>query len=476
MLMDAFFGTPLAIINVGLASFAEAIEETGSEVLQLDWRPPGLGDIEAARILAKLVRHPSVESANEKAFARYRNSNPVLEGVGVAGKTLPGMGERMILHAGPPIEWERMCGPMRGAIAGAILLEGWAQNLDRAGDLAARGEIVLAPCHNYNSVAPMAGVISPSMPVWIVADHANGIYAYSNLNEGLGKVLRFGANSPEVLDRLKWIGSTLAPALSATVAAVGGIELKPLMAQALNMGDELHNRNNAGTLLLLRRLVPAALKTFKKHDDLAAVFEFITGNDHFFLNISMAACKAMMDAAAGIEASSIVTAMARNGVDFGLRVGGAGDTWFTAPAPMVDGLFFPGYSKNDAAPDLGDSSITETAGIGGFAMAAAPAIVQFVGGTARDAIARSKEMMNIVIGRNEVFALPGLDFAGTPAGIDVRKVIDTGITPVINTGIAHREAGIGQIGAGVTRAPMAAFTRAIKTLAAKIENADDADV
>jgi hypothetical protein len=473
--MDPFFGAPLAIINVGLASFSEAIEETSAEVLQLDWRPPGLGDIDAARMLAKLVRHPRVESANEKAFARYRNSNPVLEGVGVAGKTLPGMSERMIFHAGPPIEWERMCGPMRGAIAGAILLEGWAKDLDRAGDLAARGEITLAPCHNYNSVAPMAGVISPSMPVWIVADHANGTYAYSNLNEGLGKVLRFGANSPEVLDRLKWMAAKLAPALSAMVGAVGGIELKPLMAQALNMGDELHNRNIAGTSLLLRHLVPAAFKTIKKQDDLADVFEFITGNDHFFLNISMAACKAMIDAAAGIEGSSMVTAMARNGVDFGLRVGGTGDTWFTAPAPVVDGLFFPGYSKNDAAPDLGDSSITETAGIGGFAMAAAPAIVQFVGGTARDAIVRSKEMMNIVIGRNDVFALPGLDFAGTAAGIDVRKVIDTGITPVINTGIAHREAGIGQIGAGITRAPMAAFTSAIKSLAAKIENADDAE-
>jgi hypothetical protein len=466
--MKPFFGGNLGIINIGLASFAEAIADAGVAVVSIDWRPPGLGDIAAGRALAELVRLPIVEAANEEAIARYRRSQPVLAGVGAAGKTLPGMGERMILHAGPPIEWERMCGPMRGAIAGAILLEGWAANLDAALALAATGEITFSPCHHHDAVGPMAGVISPSMPVWIVADRAYGTLAFSNMNEGLGKVLRFGANGAEVIERLTWMGSVLGPALSATIETAGGIELKPLMAQALHMGDELHNRNVAATSLLIRRLLPPAIKVLRNPDDLAKVFAFVASNDHFFLNISMAACKAMVNAARGVEASSLVTAMARNGVDFGIRLSGTGDDWFTAPAPKVDGLYFPGYGNADAALDLGDSCITETAGLGGFAMAAAPAIVQFVGGTPQDATAYSNEMTHIVMGRNDALTLPGLNHTGTPAGIDARKVVDSGIAPVINTGIAHRQAGVGQIGAGITRAPMVAFCKAIRALAARV--------
>jgi hypothetical protein len=466
--MKPFFGTRLSIINVGLASFAEAIADAGAAVVSPDWRPPGLGDAVAGRTLAELVGLPIMGAANDEALARYRTSQPVLSGVGVAANTLPGMGERTILHAGPPIEWGRMCGPMRGAIAGAILLEGWAANLDAALALAASGEITFEPCHHHDAVAPMAGVISPSMPVWIVADRAHGTRAFSNLNEGLGRVLRFGANGADVIERLKWMGSVLGPALSATIEIMGGVELKPLMAQALHMGDELHNRNVAATSLLMRRIAPPAIKAVQNPDDLAKVFAFVASNDHFFLNISMAACKVMMNAARGVEASSLVTVMARNGVDFGIRLSGTGDDWFTAPAPTVDGLYFPGYGSADAALDLGDSCITETAGLGGFAMAAAPAIVQFVGGTPEDAFAHSKEMTHIVLGCNDDLTLPGLNFTGTPAGIDARKVVDSGIAPLINTGIAHRQAGVGQIGAGITRAPMAAFTNAIRALAARV--------
>ncbi len=463
--MKPFFGEPLGVINVGLGSFAEAIEAAGGTVVQIDWQPPAQGAVEAARALGLLANLQAVEAANAEAFARYQQAVPVLDGVGIAGETLPGMGERTILHAGPPIEWDRMCGPMQGAIIGAILCEGWAKDPGTAHALVAGGEIDFAPCHHHGAVGPMAGIISPSMPVWIVTDREHGNRAYSNLNEGLGKVLRFGANSPNVLERLGWMGAVLAPVLAAAIDAIGGIELKPLMAQALHMGDELHNRNAAGSSLLFRRLLPAALRTTLPQADIAAVADFLTGNDHFFLNVSMAACKAMLDAAAGVDGSSMVTAMCRNGVEFGIRTSGTGDRWFTAEAPVVDGLFFPGYSVDDAAPDLGDSSITETAGIGGFAMAASPAIVQFVGGTPRDAVANTVEMTHIVIGRNDAFTLPSLDFTGTPAGIDVRKVVDNGIAPIINTGIAHREAGIGQIGAGITRAPMAVFAKALNWLA-----------
>jgi hypothetical protein len=312
----------------------------------------------------------------------------------------------------------------------------------------------------------MAGIISPSMPVWVVTNAAHGNSAYSNLNEGLGKVLRFGANSAEVIARLKWMEKTLAPTLRAGLEVLGEIELKPLMAQALHMGDEVHNRNTAASSLLIKKLVPALLKSGAPAGEVAQVIEFIAGNDHFFLNISMAACKAMLDAAHGVSGSSMVTAMARNGVEFGIRVSGLGDRWFSTPAPVVEGLYFPGYTIKDAAPDLGDSAITETAGVGGFAMAAAPAIVKFVGGSAQDAIANTLAMTHITLRRNAAFTLPALDFAGTPACIDARRVVDTGILPVINTGVAHKEPGVGQIGAGVTRAPLACFMQAVAALAA----------
>ncbi|HXE16074.1 MAG TPA: DUF1116 domain-containing protein [Stellaceae bacterium] len=463
--MIQLFQEELQVLNVGLASFGEAIAGAGGQVTQIAWTPPAQGDRAVADALANLVNRPEIEAANRKAFAAYLAAQPVLEGIGVAGEALPGMTGRMILHAGPPIAWERMCGPMQGAIVGAILYEGWASDPEAARDLAASGKIALEPCHHHAAVGPMAGVTSPSMPVWIVRDATHGHRVFCQFNEGLGKALRFGANGKDVIDRLRWMARDLAPVLAAALATLGPVEIKPLMAQALHMGDEVHNRNAAATGLLLKRLVPAMLKSGSARDAVAAAVEFIAGNDHFFLNVSMAACKAMMDAARGVPHSSMLTAMARNGVEFGIRMSGTGDRWFTAPAPVVDGLYFAGYSIADAAPDLGDSAITETAGLGGFAMAAAPAIVKFVGGTADDARANSERMGHIALGQNPAFTLPALNFAGTPAGIDARKVVDTGILPIVNTGIAHKAPGIGQIGAGITQAPLACFTQAVLALA-----------
>jgi hypothetical protein len=460
-MVNKLFEQDLQVINVGLSSFADAIQQTGGKSLQLDWRPPASGNREAGMSLAALVNDPKVEAANRTAHERFLSAQPVLVGVDSARNAIPNLGERTLLHAGPPIEWSRMCGPMQGAVIGAILLESWAENHDAARKLAGSGEIKFAPCHHYGAVGPMSGVISPSMPVWIVKNKDRGNVSFSNLNEGLGKVLRFGANDDTVLERLKWMAAVLAPAMNAAVNQLGGIELRPIIAQALHMGDECHNRNAAASSLLFKRLAPALLKTDLPQSDISSALEFVAGNDHFFLNISMACCKSMLDAAHDVEHSTLVTAMARNGVDFGIRVSGMGDSWFTAPAPMVDGLFFPGYSQADAAPDLGDSAITETAGIGGFAMGAAPAIVQFVGGTPQDAIAYTREMFHITMGVNGGFTLPPLNFDASPAGIDVRKVVDTGIAPVINTGIAHKDAGVGQVGAGITRAPLECFEQAI---------------
>jgi Protein of unknown function (DUF1116) len=458
----------LQVLNVGLASFADDIVRAGGKATRIEWAPPAGGDRATGQALARLVNDAAVEAANRKAFAAYLESQPELAGIGLARDVIPGMDGRRILHSGPPIEWQRMCGPMQGAIIGACLLEGWAEDQDSARRLAASGEIAFAPCHHYAAVGPMAGITSPSMPVWVVRDRNGGRQSFSNLNEGLGKVLRYGANSADVLERLRWMATTLYRVLAAALAEAGGIELKPVIAQALNMGDEVHNRNAAATSLLLGRLVPAMLRSRASRDDIAAAVDFIAGNGHFFLNLSMASCKLMLDAARGVAASSMVVAMARNGVEFGVQLSGTADRWFTAPAPVVDGLYFPGYSIADAAPDIGDSAITETAGLGGFAMAAAPAIVSFVGGTLDDAIANTAAMAHITLGRNGALTLPAMNFAGTPAGIDARKVVDSGILPVINTGIAHREPGIGQIGAGITHAPLDCFTQAVVALASTL--------
>lgn len=468
--MIELFREDLQVLNIGLASFAESIAGAGGVVTHVEWIPPAQGDQSICQDLARLVNLPVIEAANHKAFDAYLSAQPVLQGIGIAGEVLPNMGKRMVLHGGPPIAWARMCGPMQGAIIGAILYEGWAANLDEARALAASGDIPFEPCHHHDAVGPMAGIISPSMPVWIIVNTVHGNRAFCNMNEGLGKVLRFGANSPDVIARLQWIEKVLGPTLQAGLRILGGLDLKPLMAQALHMGDEVHNRNVAASSLFLKRIIPALLKTSLSHTEISAAVDFMVGNDHFFLNISMAACKAMLDAAHNIPGSSLVTAMARNGVEFGIRVSGTGDMWFTTQAPVVDGLYFPGYTKADAAPDLGDSAITETAGVGGFAMAASPAIVKFVGGTSQDAIDNTTAMTHITLGRNGAFTLPPMNFAGSPAGIDVRKVVDTGIQPIINTGIAHREAGVGQIGAGITRAPLACFTQAVSALASAIRS------
>lgn len=461
------YGKPrqsLSVINVGVEVFAEVINNVGGTAVNVDWRPPASGDAKTGWALSGLVNDQEIDQANRTAFEKFLGAKPVLQGIDRAGDVIPDMGERTILHSGPPVDWQDVCGPVSGAIIGAIIFEGWAGDKDSALALLRQGEVKIEPCHHHSTVGPMAGITSPSMPVWVVVNATAGNKAFANLNEGLGKVLRFGANSPEVIERLRWMGSTLAGVLSAALVASGGIDIKTIMAQALYMGDEVHNRNAAATGLLFKKLVPYAFRSGLPAEDIAQAMEFIASNDHFFLNVSMAACKSMLDAAHRVPKSTMVTAMARNGVEFGIRVSGCGDQWFTTPAPLVEGLYFPSYSIADAAPDLGDSSITETAGLGGFAMAASPAIVQFVGGTPADAIARSREMQPITIGRNNAFTIPALDFNGTAAGIDVRKVVDTGILPIINTGIAHKEAGIGQIGAGITRAPLACFTKAILSL------------
>ena len=469
--MKKLFAQNLKVINVGLQGFATNIGAAGGDVTHLVWAPPAGADAALGWTLAGMIGDARIESANRTAIDRYRAAQPRLFDLVLARDAMPGLaaGERRILHAGPPIAWADMCGPQQGAISGAILYEGWADTLEAAEVLAASGAVALEPCHEHGAVGPMAGIISPSMPVWVVENTAAGNRAYCNLNEGLGKVLRFGANSPEVLERLRWLGSEFFCTMQVAVRGLADPDLKPLMAQALHMGDELHNRNAAASSLLFKRLTLSLLRSKQDSAAIARALAFVAGNDHFFLNISMAACKSMSDAAHGVPGSSMVTVMARNGVNFGIRLSGTGDRWFEAPANPVNGLYFPGYSVEDAAADLGDSAITETNGLGGFAMAASPAIVQFVGGTPADATAHSRRMLSITLGSNPAFTLPPLNFGGTPAGIDARLVADSGVLPIINTGIAHRKAGVGQIGAGITTAPMACFNDALAALAVQLQ-------
>jgi hypothetical protein len=467
--VKTLFEQDLKVVNVGLQGFANNISAAGGQVTHLSWSPPAGADAALGWTLANMMGDPRVDDANRTAYERYLGAQPRLVDFVLAREAIPALAERRILHSGPPIAWADMCGPQQGAICGAILYEGWASTLEAAEKLAASGAVALEPCHAHRAVGPMAGILSPSMPVWVVENTAAGNRAFSNVNEGLGKVLRFGANSPEVLERLRWLGSEFFSAMQVAVRGLADADLKPLMAQALHMGDELHNRNAAASGLMFKRLTLSLLGSKLDSGVIKRALAFVASNDHFFLNLSMAACKSMTDAAHGVPGSSMVTVMARNGVNFGIRLSGTGDQWFQAPANPVNGLYFPGYTIEDAAADLGDSAITETNGLGGFAMAASPAIVQFVGGTPADATANSRRMLSITLGSNPAFTLPALNFGGTPAGIDARLVVDSGILPIINTGIAHKKAGVGQIGAGITTAPMECFNAALAALAASLK-------
>lgn len=464
---SSLFASPLHVINVGADLFADAIDSQGAQVTRVTWQPsPGNSDA----ALSVLLDDPRVDQANQEATQRMIAARPRLVDVRSAGEVIPGMHKHLLLHAGPPITWERMSGPLRGAILGALIYEGLAPDRAAAEQLAASGNITFEPCHHHNAVGPMAGLISASMPVQVIEEPVYGHQTYSTLNEGLGKVLRYGANSPDVIAKLRWLEQVLGPALARAVGAMGGIEIKSITAQALQMGDELHNRNKAATSLLLREIAPYLVETGTSTAETASVLRYIHGNDFFYLNTSMAACKAITLAAHGIPFSSVVTTMARNGTDFGIRVSGLGERWYVGPALPIKGLYFSGYTEADANPDIGDSTISETAGIGAFAMATAPAIVQFIGGTPADALQYTLEMYDITVTEDSQYQLPPLNFRGTPEGIDIRQVVRQNLLPIINTGIAHRLPGVGQVGAGIVRPPMECFVAAVRDLATSIQD------
>jgi hypothetical protein len=467
------------IVNVGLEQFNSAFESVNAEYVRLSgWKPPAQGNTELVDLLLRLKTMPlnaagehPIEAANKQAVQMINKGNPVLIGVKPAGEVFPELDRYSVFHAGPPIAWERMCGPMQGAVIGALLFEGLAKDVEEAAALAASGQIKFSPNHHHGAVGPMTGMITRSMPVFVVENAAFGNRSYCTINEGLGEVLRFGANGPRVIERLHWLAEVLAPVLDRTVARAGGINLRNVIAKALAMGDEMHQRNVAASLLFYREISVELAQELVGHEKAADIVQFmVRGNEQFFLNLAMAAGKAIMDPVRGIPYSTVVTAMSRNGVDFGIQVSGLGDQWFTAPVMMPKGLYFPGYTEEDANPDMGDSTITECFGIGGFAMACAPSVTQFVGAGSVDVAAKyTRSMGDITVARNPNLPMPIMNFEGVPTGIDICKVVDTGVLPVINTGIAHKKPGIGQVGAGIVHPPIEIFQQALRAMVKEVE-------
>ena len=450
------------VISAGLELLASAVRAQAGRVTQVEWAPPMPGTVAD---LDTVLADPRRAAANALALERMFTTRAHLVDVLPAQQAL-GLRPGEFLHAGPPIGWERASGPLRGALLGAAVFEGLAPDPDTAARMAERGEFTLDSCHHHRAVGPMAGVVSPAMWMFVLADEATGRQAFCSLNEGLGKVLRYGAYSGEVIARLRWMSAVLGPLLQTAVRASGPVDVTAILTQMVQMGDEAHNRNRAGTLMLLRDLLPAMAESGHAGADVAQAARFVGGNDHFFLNLAMPACKLALDAARDIPGSSLVVAMARNGTDFGIQLSGTCDQWFTAPALTPAGLFLGGYGPDDANPDIGDSAITETAGLGGFAMAAAPAIVRLVGGTVADAYANTLRMYQITLAEHPLLRVPALDFRGTPAGIDATLVARTRILPQINTGMAGKVAGTGQVGAGLVTPPAEVFPAALRALAA----------
>jgi hypothetical protein len=406
----------------------------------------------------------SIKAANEECIRRIQGGGAVWVDICTARDVVPGMGEYTVFHAGPPLPWERMPGPMRGAIIGASMFEGWAKTPDEAVALAESGRLRFDSSHHHRAIGPMAGIITPSMQVNVLRNEAFGLDTYTTLYMGIGKVLRHGAYDETVMEKLRWMNHELAPLLRKAVLAAGGVDVKSIVAQAVQMGDEMHNRNKASNPLLIVALARHLVEV-DGAAEVARALKFVEDAGHFILNLVMAGAKGILDAASGIDGSTIVTAIARNGYETGIRVSGTGERWFTAPAPMIKGVYFPGFGPEDANPDMGDSSITETIGLGSLAMAGAPAVVEYVGGTPEFALETTMRMYEITAAESQAFKLPSLRFRGTPLGIDIRKVVKSGITPVINTGIACKRPGIGQIGAGLTAVPIECFEKALEAFA-----------
>lgn len=456
---------PISVINVGLEKFYNDLLSQDVPSVHVDWRPPADGNVGLIRKLAAL-QCDAVDEANEKTLDRIRSSRPLWVDVQPALEAIPGMEGNNLLHSGPPIDFQDMCDPQQRAVEAAAIFEGWVTDRDGLIAKLRSGDIRLRPNYEFGSVGAMCGVISPSMQVIVTENVTYGNRSWSTFNEGKGNVIWMGTYDQGTIDRLCWMRDVLAPSLrKALRTREEGLDIFKIIAEGTLMGDEVHARSAACTLLLLRQLMPMLLATDLHRDDIASIINFIGQNNHSFLSLTLTACKSACDAAHGIPNSTVVTAMSRNGVNFALRVGGIRDNWFIAPtAPMDEAIYYSGYGPEDAAGDIGDSAIVETAGLGGMIIGAAPSISSFVGGTMQHSRQSMATMRTICAGTNPAFAPGAVDFTPAPLGVDIRKVVQLGLGPIIDTGVLHKASGVGQIGTGIARAPLSAFVQAVEAM------------
>ena len=456
-------------MNVGLPLFVDAVRAQGAKATDVDWRIPAGGHEDAVAALARLYGEASrrIDAANAEVVRRIDTGAPVLRSIGTARDEIADLSDRTILHSGPPLEWERFCDPLRRSVRAAVVAEGWADSPEVAERLVAGGDVELASANHHATAVPMASALGPSTPVFVVEDPQGGRVAFSGINQGPGQTPWFGVETPEAVERLVFLREAVGPVLAEAIRATEPVDVFSVAAQGLMMGDDSHMRTQAATNLMLRTLLPGLVAS--DHPARVEVARFLASNHLFFLNLVMAAAKAVADWAADVPDSSIVVSMARNGTTFGVRLAGTGERWFLAPSPPVgDALYHPGFGPEDAGPDIGDSAVLELVGLGGAAAAASPAVATFVGGSLADAIATTEEVERICVGRSSRFKLPSLDFRGSPLGVDVRRVVELQIPPAITTGILHATEGLGQVGAGVARAPLPCFEDALLALDAAL--------
>lgn len=401
------------------------------------------------------------EGANAEVLERLCGAEPVLVDVRPAGEVVPGMTRETVLTSGAPLPFEEYGEGQRNAIVGGALFEGLAGDRAEAETRIREGAISVRPCHDHGCIGSVAGIFTASMPVFVVENRAAGNRGFCNLFEGPSRYrLNYGVYNDDVRTNLLFIQDVIAPVLGEAVRMAGGVPLRPIMRRALNMGDELHSRNTAATILFERELFPALLELEDRSAaDVRKTLEYFAASDYFFLRLSMAASKVTTDAARDVEGSSVVTAMAFNSRDFSIRVSGLGDEWFSAPIPRAELKVFEGFTEADLEYMGGESIINETAGLGGFAQAAAFPLQDYQGGSPELMVQRNLEMYEITVGEHPEYRIPYLRFRGTPIGIDIHRVVSTGVTPVMDIGVPGRSGG--QIGAGCLRAPLECFRAAV---------------
>ncbi|HEY2206265.1 MAG TPA: DUF1116 domain-containing protein [Pseudonocardia sp.] len=458
---------PVEVVNVGLPLFAEAVRAQDRPVQQVEWRIPAGGDPDAVRALCRVHGEAgaAIDAANAEVVRRLDEGVPRLTGVATLGEAVPGVTGRMLLHCGPPLPYAEHCDPLRRSMRAAAVAEGWAADPAGADRLLHDGAVALDAANHHDTVVPMASAVGPSQPALVVDMADGGTRAFAPVNQGPGDVAWFGRDSDAAIDRLRLLADVVGPALRRILDQLGPLDILAVAAQGVTMGDDLHMRTQAATNLLLRTWLPGVAELPDAHR--RPVADFLAGNHLFFLNLAMAAAKSLQLWAERVDGSSIVTTMARNGTTFGIKLGGS-PRWHLDAAPEVgDALYHSGFGPDCSARDIGDSAVLELTGLGGPAAGGSAAVAAFLGGSMADAAAATEDFRAVCAGTSSRFTLPPMGFAGTPLGVDVRKVVELGITPKVTTGILHATDG-GQVGAGVATAPVGPFVAALHDLADRV--------